>query len=46
MLYTMDGNDSLKQVVRRDMVEDTETSTPAPISELPTGLKVPASGNQ
>ena len=37
----MDGNDSLKQVVRREMVEDAETSTPAPTSELPTGLKVP-----
>ena len=41
MLYTMDGNDSLKRVVRREMAEDAETSTPAPISELPTGLKVP-----
>ena len=41
LLYTMDGNDSLKRVVRREVEEDAEASTPAPISELPTGLKVP-----
>ena len=41
LLYTMDRNDSLKQVMQQKVEEDAEASTPVPISELPAGLKIP-----
>ena len=44
LLYAMDGNDSLKRVVRREVAEDAEANLPAPSLELPTGLRLPTSG--
>ena len=44
LLYAMDGNDSLKRVVRREVEEDAEANLPTPSVELPTGLRVPTSG--
>jgi hypothetical protein len=39
MLYAMDGNDSLRRVLRRTVSQDDE-ETLGPSSELPTSLKV------
>ena len=44
LLYTMDGNDSLKRIVHREVEEDAEANLPTPSVELPTGLRVPTSG--
>ena len=43
LLYAMDGNDSLKCVVRREVEEDTEANLPAPSLEVQTGLRLPTS---
>lgn len=39
MLYTMDGNDSLKRILRRSAQEDEE-GRPGPSSELPSTRQV------
>lgn len=39
MLYTVDGNDSLRRVLRRSTSEDDEGHS-GPTSELPSSLKV------
>ena len=44
LLYAMDGNDSLKRVVRQEVAEDAEANLPAPSLELSTGLRLPTSG--
>jgi hypothetical protein len=41
MLYTMDGNDSLKRIIRRSPSQDDDDSTPQPSSELPSSRTVP-----
>ena len=43
LLYAMDGNDSLKRVVCREVAEDAEVTQPAPSLELLTGLRLPTS---
>jgi hypothetical protein len=40
MLYTVDGNDSLKRALRRQASED-EDGEVGPSSELPSNMKVP-----
>jgi hypothetical protein len=40
MLYAIDGNDSLKRILRRSPSEDDDSSTPGPSSELPNSRKV------
>jgi hypothetical protein len=40
MLYTMDGNDSLKQIIRWSAPQDKDSSTPGPSSGLPSNQKV------
>jgi hypothetical protein len=40
MLYTMNGNDSLKQIIRRSASRDDDGSIPGS-SELPSSQKVP-----
>ena len=41
MLYTMDGNDSLKRIIRHSPSQDDDSSTPGPSSELPSSQKAP-----
>jgi hypothetical protein len=41
MLYTKDGNDSLKRIIRRSAPQDDDSNTPGPSSELPSSRKVP-----
>jgi hypothetical protein len=41
MLYTMDGNDSLKWIIWCSPSQDDNSSTPGPSSELPSSRKAP-----
>jgi len=40
MLYTIDGNDSLKRVLRREVLEEDDDENVGPSSELPSTQKV------
>jgi len=41
MLYAIDGNDSLKRIIRRSSSQDDDDSTLQPSSELPSSRTVP-----
>jgi hypothetical protein len=41
MLYAIDGNDSLKRIIRRSSSQDDNDSTLQPSSELPSSRTVP-----
>jgi hypothetical protein len=42
----MDGNDSLKRIIRHSPSQDDDSSTPGPSSELPSSRKAPASDDR